>query len=444
MRLNTRIAAMSAVNGGEPPVAVDDVVGIDEDVPVTIDVLGNDRDPDGGPLTLKGVGTPLRGTAVVSGRGIAYTPNPDYNGTDFFTYTVSDDVGNTVTGRVNVNIKAVDDQPAAVPDTATGTEDTPLQIPVLANDTGLGDGLKTITVGPGPGHGKASVNADHTIAYVPEKHYNGEDTFTYKVVDNDDDSATGKVTVTVTGVDNVPQTAQDTVKVRAGRSTVVDVVANDDSPDGVSLVKFVDDQGNPTEAAEITTASKGTAKRDGGKVLYTAPKGSFAGPDSFKYVIVDNDGDVSPPATVDVTVDPNGAPRVRDGRAPEAGQPPVSPGQTVEGSISNLASDPEGDSLYFWLKTKGVGDINLHKDGSFTYTAPSDGTTSDHFSFAVTDGNQDSNIGTVTVDIAPPPTTTTTAPPPPPAAAIVPLAGAGGLLRRARRRRLRPRPTGIA
>jgi hypothetical protein len=319
----------------------------------------------------------------------------------------------------------------------------PLQIPVLANDTGLGDGLKAVTVGPGPGHGKASVNADHTIAYVPEKHYNGEDAFTYKVVDSDDDSATGKVTVTIAAVDNAPTTANDSAKARAGRSVVLDVAANDDSPDGVSAVKFADGQGAPTEAAEITTAAKGTAKRDAGKVVYTAPKGTFSGPDSFEYVIVDNDGDVSPPATVDVTVDPNGAPRVHDGRAPEAGQPPVSPGQTVEGNIANLASDPEGDSLYFWLKSPGVGEVNLHKDGSFTYTAPSDGTTADHFSFAVTDGNQDSNIGTVTVDIAPPPTTTTTtAPTPPPTAAVVPLAGTPALARRLRRRRRWPGSTG--
>jgi hypothetical protein len=432
MRLNNRIVAMSAMNAGEPPVAVEDVLGIDEDLPVTVDVLANDRDPDGGQLSVKDVGAPLRGVAAPSGRGVTYTPNADYNGPDFFNYTVSDDNGNTATGRVNITIKAVDDKPAVVPDTAAGPEDTPVAIPVLANDTGLGDGLKTLTVSDGPGHGKATVNADHTITFVPDQHYNGDDSFTYKVVDSDDDSDTGKATVTVIPVDNVPATAKDSAEVRAGKSAVLDVTSNDDSPDGISTVKFADDQGNPTEASEVTTALNGTAKRDADKIVYTAPK-KLAGVDTFKYVVVDNDGDVSPPATVDVTVAANGAPIAHDGRVRQV----VNPGETVQGTISEFADDPEGDSLSFSLKTKGVGEINLHKDGTFTYTAPTDGTTADHFSFAVTDGNQDSNIATIDIEIAPPPpTTTTTEPPPPPAAAIAPLAGAGGLAHRWRRRRL--------
>ncbi|MGH1459803.1 MAG: Ig-like domain-containing protein, partial [Paracoccaceae bacterium] len=36
----------------DPPVAEDDAATTDEDTPVTIDVLGNDTDVDGDPLTV--------------------------------------------------------------------------------------------------------------------------------------------------------------------------------------------------------------------------------------------------------------------------------------------------------------------------------------------------------------------------------------------------------
>src|SRR4029079_17002739 len=67
-----------------------------QDFPV--DVLANDTDADNlvGPanagLTVTHVSDPVHGSAAFSAAGVTYTPNPDFYGTDSFTYTVSDGV----------------------------------------------------------------------------------------------------------------------------------------------------------------------------------------------------------------------------------------------------------------------------------------------------------------------------------------------------------------
>jgi hypothetical protein len=54
-------------------------------------VLANDTDPDiGDTLSVASVGAPANGTASTDGVTVAYTPTLNFNGTDWFTYTVSD------------------------------------------------------------------------------------------------------------------------------------------------------------------------------------------------------------------------------------------------------------------------------------------------------------------------------------------------------------------
>jgi hypothetical protein len=437
INLNNRIAAMAAMNGGEPPVGVDDAVSTDEDVPITIDVLANDRAPGGGTLSLRSAGVPQHGTATVAGRSIVYKPAVGYNGSDVLTYTLVDESGITATARANITIRPVNYKPVAVADTITTLEDTPVPIPVLANDTGLGDGIKALTIGPGPGHGTATVNADNTVTYTPNKHYSGDDSFSYKVEDTDGEASTAKVTVKVTWVNHPPTAVSDTIAARTGKSVKLtpQITDNDDAPNGIAALKLVDPSGNPTDAGQVDTAAKGIAKRDKQDITYTAPR-AFTGSDTFSYVIVDKAGQVSAPALVTVNVGVNGPPVARDGTTD-----PVVEGETVGGSIASLASDPEQDDLTFTLVAGPAnGKLDLKPNGSFTYTAPTGGARSEQFQYKVNDGNADSGNppgtpATVTIPISaappppPPPQSTTTS-----TAGLLPLAAAPALARRRRRR----------
>ncbi|OZB16213.1 MAG: hypothetical protein B7X55_08320, partial [Rhodobacterales bacterium 34-62-10] len=69
------------------PVASPDTATTAEDAPVVIDVLGNDTDPNGDPLTVTGATAP-NGTVAINPDGtLTYTPDPDFNGPDEISYT---------------------------------------------------------------------------------------------------------------------------------------------------------------------------------------------------------------------------------------------------------------------------------------------------------------------------------------------------------------------
>ncbi|MCC7336922.1 MAG: tandem-95 repeat protein [Pirellulaceae bacterium] len=91
------------------PAAVDDspsAVVPANAVQFPIDVLANDLPGSSGPLTLKptGLGSPLNGTVVVSGNRVLYTPRLGFTGSDQFTYTAVDTVGNESIAKVTLKV----------------------------------------------------------------------------------------------------------------------------------------------------------------------------------------------------------------------------------------------------------------------------------------------------------------------------------------------------
>src|SRR5439155_12916016 len=106
---------------------------------------------------------------------ITYTPAPNYNGPDSFTYTIGDGHGGSATASVSVTVAAVNDAPVAADDTVTTAEDTPATISVLANDVDADGDVLTIAGFGSASHGTAVLNADQTITYTPAANYNGAD-----------------------------------------------------------------------------------------------------------------------------------------------------------------------------------------------------------------------------------------------------------------------------
>jgi hypothetical protein len=397
--LSNKIVALAAAvpsDGAGPSTglqAVDDTADADEDASLPIDVAANDTAPSGGgAVTLQSVNPPEHGTARVAGNRVVYEPAPDYHGPDTFTYTVTDGSGATSTGTVRLTVAPENDKPAAVDDAATITDGAATTIDVVANDKGLGDGLKAVTVSQGPSHGEATVQPDQKIAYTPAAGFNGTDVFEYRVADTDDESSVGKVKVTIGGANHIPKAVDDSLTLRAGRMSVVNVTSNDDVADGVREVRFPDANGAPQDSLDTSTASGGTAHRNGTKIEYTAPKGAFTGEDTFTYVVVDNNGDVSPPATVKANVVRNQAPQVKDGTVS------VPQNRQAVGSIAKLAWDPEKDTLTFVLRSSPAGQLTLEPNGRFLYQAPS-GVDVDDFSFVVNDGNSDSTEGHLSIQV---------------------------------------------
>jgi Ca2+-binding RTX toxin-like protein len=181
----------------------DDVAETDEDTPVEINVMVNDGIEAGNAVTITGA-TATNGTvtintgASITGQDtITYTPNADYNGADTITYTLTAPDGTTATATVAVTVNPVNDDPVARPDTASTPFNTPVIIPVLANDTDVDGDTLTILGTPTTANGTVTVNADGTLTYTPPNGFSGSSTITYEVSDGNGGSATSTVTVNV-------------------------------------------------------------------------------------------------------------------------------------------------------------------------------------------------------------------------------------------------------
>jgi VCBS repeat-containing protein len=202
---------VTAVN--DAPRATADSYTTDEDTPLSVaapGVLGNDSDPEGSDLMARDGSGPSHGTLTLEADGgVTYTPEPDFYGTDSFTYTTWDGVAESDPATVTIEVRPVNDAgPTASADSYTTDEDTPLNVGapgVLENDSDVDrDALIAAPGAGGPEHGTLELNADGSLTYTPERDYNGTDSFTYEASDGDLDSEPATVTIEVRAVEDPP------------------------------------------------------------------------------------------------------------------------------------------------------------------------------------------------------------------------------------------------
>src|SRR5205085_798176 len=109
------------------------------------DLLANDRDPDGGTLSIASLTNATHGTVAIQSGKVLYTPTTGYLGADSFTYTLSDGQGGTSVGTVSVTVGAPPNQPpVATADRKSAAQDTTALIGVLANDRNTDGGTMSI------------------------------------------------------------------------------------------------------------------------------------------------------------------------------------------------------------------------------------------------------------------------------------------------------------
>ncbi|MDD5016736.1 MAG: Ig-like domain-containing protein, partial [Eubacteriales bacterium] len=299
----------------DAPVAQADSGTIAEDTSYTADWTELTSDVDiatnGDSLSVGITGAAGHGTAVVDGANITYTPNKDYNGTDSFTYTVTDSGGLTDTATITVAVTQVNDAPVAVNDEADTPEDTEVTVDVLDNDfdvdtyAGLnGNDLHNVSefsiasVGE-PAHGSVEI-VDNELVYTPETNYNGDDTITYEMSDGHGGSAGATLTVHVGAINDSPVANDDVMNTDEDTEASVDVLANDTDIDEDTLT-FVEFTQN--------VSGYGTIGESGGVVTFM-PKADYHGSFTVGYRV--SDGNATATATITIIVNPiNDAPEAQ-------------------------------------------------------------------------------------------------------------------------------------
>ncbi|WP_249999544.1 Ig-like domain-containing protein [Actinoplanes sp. M2I2] len=361
------------------PIAVDDRFTVRPGLTTTLDLLANDRDPNTGQaLSIATLGAPAKGAVTRVGGAVTYRPYALTEGTDTFTYVLTDDLGATDTGTVTIVIDAA---PTATADTASTASGTGVDIAVVGNDTDPEGGALTLVSVTTPGHGTAIV-VDGKIRYQPVAGFSGADTFTYVVRDAAGNTGTGTVTVDVD--DAAPVAADDAAAVLAGRHVDVDVLSNDtDANTGQTLT-----------VTAVGTPTRGTAAIVDGRIRYTAPA-DYAGTDTFTYTVSDGHGGTAQ-ATVTVTVSSGAAVAVADQRRTPYRQP---------ATVPVLANDLDPDhSLKLTSVTKpDHGTATLVGD-QVRYLPPADFTGVATFSYTAVDGDGNHLTTTVTITVGAPPT----------------------------------------
>jgi hypothetical protein len=176
----------------QPPVASDDSGFIaTENTALSIPasaLLANDSDPNGLPLSIKGVSSPSNGTVTYdpSTQTISFVPTPGYTGAAGFAYSIGD--GQSATATANVALNVFPSPPVANNDSGfVATESTPLSIPasaLLANDTDPNGLPLSITGVSSPSNGTVTYDPrTQTISFVPTDGYTGTASFNYSVSD---------------------------------------------------------------------------------------------------------------------------------------------------------------------------------------------------------------------------------------------------------------------
>ena len=250
------------VDAPESPEAENDRAETAEDVPTVIDVLANDRDPDGDELRVASVSAPEHGTATVVSGGVRYEPDLNWHGEDRFSYEAADPGGLTSRATVRVTVTPGNDPPEAVDDEAETLEDVPAVVDVLANDTDVdGDPLRLVSVGPAA-HGVAAVT-EGGVRYASDLHWHGTDRFIYTIADPEGLTVTATVTMTVLPVNDPPQAVgviPDQTLEEGGSPVTVDV-----------LPYFTDVDGNPLTYAAVSSDETAVAVSLSGSTLTLSP-----------------------------------------------------------------------------------------------------------------------------------------------------------------------------
>lgn len=272
-----------------PPWAAPDELGVALGATESVDVLADDSDPDGDPLEVVSVSDAAGGTVSCEPTGLcSYTADAGVVGVETLVYEVSDGEA-TTSSTIEVTI---------VPSAAPVAQDLAVSIPAGSTAT-----VRLPVSDPEPGPNAALepevVDEPSTVAAVPWYPESfritvppgaapGTDTFTYRVSDGAQRSATATITVTIPATNEPPTAQAMAVSTPAGVPLPITLLGSD--PEGTPLQYY------------LYPATGGRVSGTGPDVVYD-PESVAPGTYTFQYAVSDG-ARTSARATVTVTVGP--------------------------------------------------------------------------------------------------------------------------------------------
>ncbi len=313
----------------DPPQAASDAAATNEDTPLSIQVLQGDTDVDQlDVLSLQSINAAAAEGNVTIGPNntVTYDPSGQFDHLavgqfvlDTFTYTITDGNGGSDSAVVTVTVNGVNDAPRAVHDSVTVNEDSATLIQVLAGDSDPDDSdvLTVIGVDDTNTLGLVTLNPDGSAGYNATGRFDYlavgttfQDTFRYTIQDAAGATATGTVSVTITGINDEPLPVDDAASTDERSALSIAVLAGDSDPDNGDILTVVGIDDALT-LGSVRLEPDGTVTYDPNGQFNALDAGQTA-TDSFAYQISDGNGGLqwgnvvlsingldSPPAPID-------------------------------------------------------------------------------------------------------------------------------------------------
>ncbi|XQW85201.1 Ig-like domain-containing protein [Thalassotalea piscium] len=378
---------LTVIASADAPVAMDDFANTDQDTAITIDVLTNDINIDGGNLVIKSAVANSGSVSIVSNT-LVYQPATGFSGVDVVVYSIENSSGLADTATVTIaitNVGNTNNIPNPNEDYYSVNEDNILNAnSVLINDNDADNDPLTVQTAPitNVSHGQLVLSTDGTFVYTPQTNFNGTDRFVYSVTDGRGGFAQDTVTIYVNPINDLPIAEDDYVSVTENSTlSNVNVLFNDSDPDNDSLSI------STTPVLDVQNGNL-TLNSDGSFVYKPTP--SFNGSDSFIYQVNDGQGG-SALGTVNITIDKLASPK-KPNAVNDSYQ--LIEDQTLSVDVINGLlkndTDPDGGIISVdinLINDPQNGSVILQSNGAFEYHPSANYNGTDQFTYQVINQN---------------------------------------------------------
>jgi predicted outer membrane repeat protein len=309
-----------------------------------------------------------------------YTPDPDYNGPDSFSFRVSDGYQESENGKVDIIVNPLNDPPTITGATLLTDEDqksvgfTPWVVDADNVDS------YTYSILDQPFKGTAYITLNKLV-YDPEPDYNGNDYFTFRTWDSGGEYVDGTAIVTINPVNDPPTSTSASITTGENATSA-----------GVTPTVLDIDSGESFTFSILTQPSSGAAAVSLDQLFYT-PNPGITGSDSFTYRAFDS-GNEQVDGTASVTI-------VAADDLPVANSQSVTPDEDVALPITLTASYSGGGGLTWTIISQPSHGALSGTPPNVSYLSTLNYNGADSFTFQVNDGVHNSNIATVDITVNP-------------------------------------------
>ena len=356
------IAEDQSIDSGEiaPDInAIADYASTTEDTEVEINVLLNDSYVSGSPFSLSATnGT--NGSTSISNNLITYSPDTDYNGSDSFSYTITQG-DKTSSADVTITIEPVNDAPSINIASTIQVEENQTAVTTVSVSDVDEDEL-TLTLG-GTDADSFNLSDENVLTFIEAPDYETKDSYSITLTLTDGtETVTKDVTITIVDVnDAAPIFTSDATFSAAENQTAIGTVTATD-PEGDSFNFSI-------SGTELSITSEGVLS------FISAPDYETKATYTTTVTVVDTEDNT---ATQDITVNVTNVNDV----APEFTSDATfnaEENQTAIGTVT--ATDVEGDDVTF---TVSGDELAITSAGVLTFASAPDYETKTSYTATVT------------------------------------------------------------